>query len=329
MQMFAALHSLLPYFMIVLGFAVLVKGADLLVDGASAIARQYNISDMTIGLTVVAFGTSAPELAVNLLAAFQKTTDIAIGNVIGSNIANILLILGIAGLIRPLQVTSETVWREIPMCLLAAVVLVVLANDRFIDGGALDILTRIDGLVLLSFFVIFMYYTVTGALKIRGLGEFVPAKTTGAGRAFVYIGLGLAGLLGGGQFIVSGAITISRQLGVSEAVIGLTIVAIGTSLPELATSAIAARKGNADIAVGNVVGSNIFNILFILGISAVIQPLPFRAQSNIDMGAVLVATILLFVFMFTGRRHALDRWEGVLFLMLYTVYIFVIFFQGM
>jgi len=322
------MKSLLPYLMLLSGFLFLIKGADLLVEGASAIARRYNISDMVIGLTVVAFGTSAPELAVNLLAAIRQTTDIAIGNVIGSNIANILLILGIAGLIRPLQVTSETVWREIPMCLLAAIVLVVLANDRFIDGGAADILTRIDGLVLLSFFVVFMYYTVTGALKIRGLGEFVPAKAIATGRAFVYIGFGLAGLLGGGQFIVSGAITISRQLGISEAVIGLTIVAIGTSLPELATSAIAARKGNADIAIGNVVGSNIFNILFILGISAVIQPLPFRIQSNIDMVAVLIATILLFLFMFTGRRHALDRWESVLFLILYTIYIFVIFFQG-
>ena len=321
----AVLNVLLPYITGLVGFALLIKGADWLVDGASAVARRFNVSDMAIGLTVVAFGTSAPELAVNLLAAFRKTTDIAIGNVVGSNIANIFLILGIAGVIRSLQVTSETVWREIPMCLLSILILVILANDRFIDGGAVDVLTRIDGLVLLSFFGVFMYYTVAGALKIRGLGEFIPAKTMGTGRAFVYMGIGLAGLIGGGQFIVSGATRIASQLGVSEAVIGLSVVAVGTSLPELATSAIAARKGNADIAVGNVVGSNIFNVLFILGISALIQPLPMRAQGNLDMGAALIATLMLFIFMFTGRKHAIDRWEGVLLLILYAAYIFTIF----
>lgn len=314
--------------MIVLGFAFLIKGADLLVEGASAVARRFYVSDMVIGLTVVAFGTSTPELAVNLLAAVRETTDIAIGNVIGSNIANILLILGIAGLIRPLQVTSETVWREIPMCLLAAVVLGVLANDRLIDGDAVDALTRIDGLVLLSFFSIFIYYAIAGALKVGGIAEFTPTRIMGTGRALFWVGLGLAGLIGGGHLIVVGAVDISRQLGVSEAVIGLTVVAVGTSLPELATSAIAARKGNADIAVGNVVGSNIFNILFILGITAVIQPLPFRARSNMDIGAVMLATVLLFLFMFTGRRHAVDRWEGWSFVALYAGYIGILLLQA-
>ena len=301
--MVSASLTLLPYFMILIGFAFLIKGADLLVEGASAVARRFNVSDMVIGLTVVAFGTSTPELSVNLLAAVQNTTDIAIGNVVGSNIANILLILGIASLIRPLQVTSEIVWREIPMCLLATVVLAVLANDRSIDGGMTDSLTRIDGVVLFSFFIIFIYYTVVGAMKIGGISEYVPKSVMGNRRALVFIGVGLAGLIGGGQLIVSGAVTISRQLGITEAVIGLTVVAVGTSLPELATSAIAARKGNADIAVGNVVGSNLFNILFVLGSSAMIQPLPLRDGSNIDIGTMLLATILLFIFMFSGRRH--------------------------
>jgi cation:H+ antiporter len=322
------MNSVLPYLMIVIGFAFLIKGADMLVDGASAVARRFNVSDMVIGLTVVAFGTSAPELAVNLLAAVQKTTDIAIGNVIGSNIANIFLILGIAALIRPLQVTSEIVWREIPMCLLSAVVLAVLANDRLIDGGLTDSLTRIDGLVLFCFFAIFIYYAVAGALKIGDIAELPLADVMGTGRALVFVGLGLLGLIGGGQMIVSGAVGISRQLGISEAVIGLSVVAIGTSLPELATSTMAARKGNADIAVGNVVGSNIFNILFILGISAFIQPLPFQAQSNVDIGAVLLATILLFLFMFTGRRHTIDRWEGSLFTALYVVYMGILSFRA-
>ena len=319
--------NVLPFLMILIGFGLLIKGADLLVEGASAVAKRLKVSDMVIGLTVVAFGTSTPELAVNMLAAVQKTTDIAIGNVIGSNIANIFLILGIAGLIRPLQVTSETVWREIPMCLLAVFVLGILANDRLIDGGATNVLTRVDGMVLLCFFVIFIYYTVNSALKLGGLGDYPSGTAIGTRRAVLFIGIGLAGLVAGGQFIVNGAVTLSRHLGISEAVIGLTVVAVGTSLPELATSVIAARKGNADIAVGNVVGSNIFNILFILGVSAMIQPLPFRVASNLDIGTTLLATILLFIFMFTGRRHALDRWEGLLFAILYCGYTSVLVLQ--
>ncbi len=322
------LMNLLPYILIPAGFALLIKGADFLVDGAAAVARRFQVSDMVIGLTVVAFGTSAPELAVNLLAAAQKTTDIAVGNVVGSNIANILLILGVAGLIRPLRVTSETVWREIPMCLLAAFVLCLLANDRFIDGVIVDTLSRIDGLVLLCFFIVFIYYTLAGAMDIRDIAAYAPQPAANLRRNLSFIGLGLAGLVGGGQMIVHGAVAVARQLDINEAIIGLTVVALGTSLPELATSAIAARKGNADIAVGNVVGSNIFNILFILGISAVVQPLPFRAQSNFDIGTTLAATLLLFLFMFTGRRHELDRWEGLLFVGLYIAYTGILVVQA-
>ena len=312
--------------MIVLGFPFLIKGADLLVDGASAVARRFNVSDMLIGLTVVAFGTSMPELAVNLLAAVQDSTDIAIGNVLGSNIAQILLILGLASIIRPLQVTSQTVWREIPLCLLAAFVLAVLANDRMIDTQISDALNRIDGIVLLCFFSIFIYYSVRGVINVSDVEDFASHGAAGTRRSVLYIILGLVGLVVGGQMIVMGAVGISRQMGIAEAVIGLTVV--GTSLPELATSAVAARKGNADIAVGNVVGSNIFNILFILGISAVIQPLPFRPESNMDIGATLLATVLLFVFMFSGRRYAMDRWEGVLCVILYIGYIGLLVFQN-
>ncbi len=314
--------------MILGGFLCLIKGADLLVEGASAIARRFNVSDMVIGLTVVAFGTSAPELAVNVLAAAQKTAGIAIGNVVGSNIANILLILGVTGLIRPLKVTSETVWREIPMCLLAVFVLAILANDRIIDNGFTDVLTRIDGITLLCFFAVFIYYTVASVLKVAGISEYIPSSALSIHKAVLFNGLGLAGLTGGGYLIVSGAVTLSHQLGISKAVIGLTVVAVGTSLPELATSVVAARKGNADIAVGNVIGSNIFNILFVLGISAVIQPLPFGYESNLSIGVVLLATLLLFLFMFTGRRFAVDRWEGLLFVGLYVGYIVILIMRA-
>ena len=305
---------------ILVGFGLLLKGAGLLVDGAVVVARRLAVSDMVIGLTVVAFGTSAPELAVNLIAAVRGTTDIAIGNVIGSNIANILLILGVAASIRTLRVTAEIVWREIPMCLLAVVVMAILANDRTLDGGPTDALTRIDGLVLLSFFGVFIYNMVAGALRVGGIGDFAPKSGLGLWRALAYIAVGLFGLMAGGQLIVSGAVSVARFLGVSEAVIGLSVVAVGTSLPELATSVMAARRGNADIAVGNVVGSNIFNVLFVLGISAVIQPLPFGSASNLDIGTAVMATLLLFVFMFTGRRHAIDRWEALVLIALYVAY---------
>ena len=307
--------------LMLLGFFLLIKGADLLVDGASAAARRLGVSDLTIGLTVVAFGTSAPELVVSVLAGLRGTTDLAIGNVLGSNSANILLILGTSSLILPLAVTSQTVWREIPMSLLAALAVAVLANDRLLDGTALSVLTRSDGLVLLGFFSIFIYYTVSGTLQLKGANGFAPAGAMPVGKALAFIGLGLGGLMLGGYWIVNGAVHLSRLLGIREAVIGLTIVAVGTSLPELATSVMAARKGNADIAVGNVVGSNIFNIFFILGVGAVIHPLPFSAQSNIDIGMVVLASLLLFLFMFTGRRRLIDRWEGLLFLCLYAGYV--------
>ena len=309
-----------PLLWIGVGFPLLIKGADLLVDGASVAARRIGVSDLTIGLTVVAFGTSAPELVVNVVAGIRGTTDLAIGNVMGSNIANVFLILGLAGVIRPLAVTSQTVWREIPMSLLAAVVLAILAHDSLLTGANASMLTRSDGLIFLCFFGVFMYYTISGTLQMSGIQQCAPAKDLSLGRSLAYIGSGLFGLGLGGHMIVDGAVDIAHLLAVSETVIGLTIVAIGTSLPELATSVVASRKGNADIAVGNVVGSNIFNILFVLGISALIRPLPYAMKHPLDIGMVLLASSLLFVFMFTGKRKRLDRWEAALFLCLYVVY---------
>jgi cation:H+ antiporter len=312
---------MLTTILFVIGFVFLIKGADLLVDGAASIARGLNISNLVVGLTVVAFGTSTPELFVNVIASFKDKTDIAIGNVLGSNIANILLILGVSSLIYPLAVTKGTVWKEIPFSLLAAIVLLVMANDRIIDGAGSSALTRIDGLVFLCFFTIFIYYTFSIAAQVDGLEEHVPATLHGWMRSLLNIIAGLVGLTLGGKWIVDGAIALATKFELSESVIGLTIVAVGTSLPELATSAVAAYKKNVDIAVGNIVGSNIFNVFFVLGISATIRPLPFQTKNNIDLSMVILSSLMLFFFMFTGKKRSLDRWEGIVCLIIYFGYI--------
>ncbi len=312
---------MLTYVLFITGFVILIKGADALVDGAASVARGLNVSDLVIGLTVVAFGTSTPELFVNIIASFKGNTDIAIGNVLGSNIANVFLILGVSSVIYPLAVTKGTVWKEIPLSLLAAIVLFFTANDQLLDRFGVSAVTRIDGLVFLSFFTIFIYYTFSIATRIEGMEDHVPAKAYGWTRSILYILLGLAGLILGGKWIVDGAVAIATKFGLSESLVGLTIVAVGTSLPELATSAVAAYKKNAEIAVGNVVGSNIFNIFFVLGISSIIKMLPFQLKNNFDLGVVILSSMLLFLFMFTGKKRSLDRWEGIVFLILYGSYI--------
>lgn len=311
---------MLTYILFVIGFFVLIKGADLLVDGAESIAKKFNIPNIVIGLTIVAFGTSAPEFVVNIMASAKGNTDLAIGNIIGSNIANILLILGMSAVIYPLAAKKNTTWKEIPLSLLAAVVVGVMANDFLIDGASSSVLSRIDGIVLLLFFFIFISYTVGIARSSgeRGTEEVSEFKT---GRAIIYIILGLVGLTLGGNWIVEGAVKLAQLLNISETLIGLTIVAIGTSLPELATSVIAAYRKRADIAIGNVVGSNIFNIFFVLGFSAIIRPLPFNPAHNIDIGMAIAASLLLFLFMFFGKKQTLERWQGAFLIGLYVVYI--------
>jgi cation:H+ antiporter len=315
---------MLAYVLIPVGFVLVIKGADTFVSAASALARRFGISNLVIGLTVVAFGTSLPELAVNVTASMQGNAGITIGNVLGSNIANILLILGVAGLIFPLAVTRGTVWKEIPLSLLAVIVVGILANDRFIDGAAASVLTRIDGLVLLCFFAIFLYYSASIARDVPGTASTLPEETLGIRRIVVMMAAGFTALVLGSKWVVDGAVRMATALGVSEAVVGLTIVAVGTSLPELATSAAAAYRRNPDIAVGNVVGSNIFNVFFILGASSVIRPIPFPAHGNVDIGVLAVASLLLFLAMFTGKRHVLDRWEAGAFLVLYGGYVLTI-----
>lgn len=318
----------MTYILLLLGFVFLIKGAGFLVDGASSVAKKFNISNLVIGLTIVAFGTSAPELFVNLFASFNGTTDIAIGNIVGSNIANVFLILGIAAIIYPIKVGKGTVWKEIPLSLLAAVLLLILANDRLVDGLGFNALTRSDGAVLIAFFVIFIYYTF-GIAKNQDTndGQEAPKVYSGLTSAGL-IFLGLIGLVIGGQWIVNSATIIATNFGLSDALIGLTIVAIGTSLPELATSAVAAYKKNSDIAVGNVVGSNVFNIFWILGLSSIIKPLPFKPELNFDLWVAVGASILLFIWMFLGKRHTLERWQGVTFILIYFGYIMAIMFRG-
>ena len=307
------------YFLFALGFVLLIKGADYLVDGSASIAKKFNISSLVIGLTIVAFGTSAPELIVNLFASFQGSADLAVSNIVGSNLANMFLILGVASVVYPLQVKSNTVWKEIPLSLLAIVLCFFMANDVMFDGAAVNSISRIDGICLIAFFVIFMYYSFGMAKNGEDSGEKVEVLPTS--KSITYVVCGMIGLALGGKWIVDGAVFIAKSFNMTEALIGLTVVAIGTSLPELATSYAAARKKNADIAVGNTVGSNIFNVFWILGLSSMIRPLPYDAvNNNSDMYLAILASFLLFLFMFIGKKHLLQKSQGYLFLAIYFGY---------
>ncbi len=318
-----------------LGFIFLLKGADILVDGSSSIAKRYGVSSFFIGLTVVAFGTSTPELVISALAGIKGSSGIALGNIIGSNISNTLLILGVCAVIAPLIVKRATVNKEIPFSLLAILAVAILSNDFLIEHISPNGLTRIDGLILILFFIIFIYYTF-GITKDK---ENIFQKTVGEikqeepkeyshSTAIIMIIIGLAGLAVGGRWIVNGAIVFASALGVSEALIGLTIVAIGTSLPELAASATAAYKGKTDIAVGNVVGSNIFNLLWVLGLSSTISVIGYNSALNFDIMVLFGITILLLFLIYVGRKNILGKWEGSVLLFLYLGYIFFLLIRG-
>jgi cation:H+ antiporter len=308
----------IAFLLLVIGMLLLIKGAGWLVDGASAVARHYRIPDLTIGLTIVAFGTSAPELVVNAVAAWQGHQDIVFGNIIGSNNFNLFIILGVAGVIAPLTVQSGTVWREIPLSLGAAVILFLLVNDAL--WGGTGTLSRMDGILLLALFAAFLLYV---ARQLRPQ----PGRTEPAGshtlplKSWGLIVIGLAGLIAGGRMVVTHAVQIASLLGVSERIIGLTIVAAGTSMPELATSVVAAIKKNNDIAVGNIIGSNLFNILFILGTSSLIRPVPYDKAFNTGLYVMAAGTVLLFLAMFTGQKKKLERWEAGMLLLCYIAYL--------
>jgi cation:H+ antiporter len=315
----------MTYILFALGFVLLIFGANGLVDGASSLAKRFNISDLIIGLTIVAFGTSTPELVVSVQAATSGSTDIAVGNVVGSNIFNSLFILGLAAIMSPVNVQHNTTWKEIPLMLLSAIVVGLLVNDQMISGEAASFVSRVDGLILLCFFAVFMYYVIDMARNDATPSEEV--KQLPVWKSLLFIALGLCGLVVGGGWIVDGAVAIARTFGMSEAVIGLTIVSAGTSLPELATSAVAAYKKNADIAIGNVVGSNIFNVFFILGTSATIAPLPFNPVMNFDVVINVLVSIFMFVFLFTGQGRRIDRVEGIIFVIAYLVYVSYLIYQ--
>lgn len=324
---------LVSIFLIIIGLVILIASAEGLVRGASSLASKLHISPLVIGLTVVSFGTSAPELTVNVLAALQGAPDLAVGNVIGSNIANILLVLGISALIIPLRVKSSTVWKEIPLAALGVILVFIMANDRLFDDASVNAITRTDGLALLALMAIFMYYVYGLAKRDRHKAKELSAagdevkKVPVVGSVAMTVA-GLVGLAIGGRMLVTGAVDVAELAGLSEAFIGLTVVAIGTSLPELATSVVAAIRRHADIAIGNIVGSNIFNVFFVLGTTSVITPLPISAELNIDIVFSIFASVLLFVFMLYGGRRRLVRTEGMAFLALYAGYLVYLVMRG-
>jgi cation:H+ antiporter len=303
---------------LIAGFVLLIKSADWLVDGASALAKKYHVSDLAIGLTIVSFGTSAPELVVNTIASWQNHQDIVFGNVIGSNNLNLFVVLGVAGIITPLIVQSSTVWKEIPISFFAMAFLFFISNDFFFSNQ--QVLSRIDGFILLTMFILFLYY-VYRQMKRTPTEQIISEKKFSS--LFIIVLLliaGLAGLIIGGRLVIDNAVKLATSLGVSEKIIGLTIVAIGTSLPEMATSVIAALKRNSDIAVGNIIGSNIFNIFFILGVSAIVRPVQYHTSFNFDFSLLAGGTIILFIAMFTGKKKKLDRWEAAILLLIYIFY---------
>lgn len=307
----------------ILGFIPLIFGANWLVTGASSIAKKRNISNLVIGLTIVAFGTSSPELVVNVLSAVSGNSGFSFGNVVGSNIINILVILGIAALIYPMAVKSPTIWIEIPLCFLSALVLIVLANDQFLDGGSKAMISRSDGLILLGFFFVFIYYSWY-AMK-RGEEEHdIQVKEISTNKSWVMIIGGMILLAGGGQVIVYFAEKFAIDFGIPERIVGLTVLSIGTSLPELTTSVVAALKKNVDISIGNIIGSNLFNTFLILGTSATIQPITLETGAGLDLWINVLATLLVFVFVFTRKGRMIDRLEGGIMVAIFAAYMYLI-----
>ena len=305
--------------LLIVGFALLIKGADIFVDGASALADKLGVPQIVIGLTIVAFGTSAPEAAVSISAGLKGSADLAVSNVLGSNIMNVLLILGIASVITPLAIKKNTLYIEIPFVAVLTVVLAVLG----IKGYSV---TRFDGVILMVFFAIFMVYLVYMSKKERPEEE--PIKKMPVWRMIVFIILGMAAIVFGSNLTVDSASAIAKSFGMSDRLIGLTIVAFGTSLPELITSAVAACKHNADIAVGNIVGSNIFNILFVLGITALITPVDYSKDFIVDNIMALVAVVILFVAIILNKNKKLGRAGGIVMLVSYIAYFVVFLVMG-
>lgn len=312
--------DILDLLMLFGGIAIAVVGANILVDGAGSVAHKLKVSSLVIGMTVVAFGTSMPEFAVNVFSSIHRNTYLAISNILGSNIFNILVILGIAAVIKALPVHRVTISRDIPMNLLAAILVGVVGNKLLINGTGESALFPTDGIVFLSLFAIFLYYTFYHLKPETADGD-AHIKEMPTMKAIILILLGLGGLIAGGELMVRGAGNFARSAGMSDHMVGLLIVGPGTSIPELLTSLIALRKGKVDLAVGNVVGSNIFNIFCILGLSSVISPLPLQPGLNMAILVTIGASLLLFIFTFVTHNSHLNRVKGILFILLYVAYI--------
>lgn len=301
---------------IVVGVVLVLWGADRLTEGAVAVAERLRVPQIVIGLTIVALGTSMPELCVSVVSALKGTPDLAVGNVVGSNIFNALLIVGVAALVAPMTILRSTVFKDVPCALVASVVLLMMCQNDWV-------ITRLDGAILFVFFLVFMRLTIKGVTSAQpAQGETTQGQTAQEAAADeasakqpmkgwlagLWMVVGLAALIGGSNLFVGGATEVARALNVSDAVIGLTIVAGGTSLPELATSVVAAKKGNSGIAIGNVLGSNVLNILFILGLTGMISPMHIEGITNVDLYMMLVSTIMIWFFSFT--KYTIERWEG-------------------
>jgi cation:H+ antiporter len=305
--------------LIILGIVLVLKGADWLTEGAASLARRFNVPEIVIGLTIVAAGTSAPELFVSVASALQDTPDLAVGNVVGSNIMNTLLIVGVTAVVAPMTISRATVAKDIPFSAVASLLLIVLCLDTFasIDIAG-NMISRIDGFIMLAGFTLFMVYTFSVAKSSPSADDARDKAVTPVWKSLLFIVIGLACLVVGSDVFVSSASSVAEQLGVSQSVIGLTIVAGGTSLPELATSVVAARKGQSAIAIGNVIGSNVFNILLILGVTSVICPMQIGGITIVDMGVMLLSVLLVWLFSFT--RYTVEKWEGVVLTLIYVAY---------
>lgn len=311
---------LLYIILIIVGFALLIVGADFLVDGASGIAKKFHIPEIIIGLTIVSIGTSMPELFVSITSAIDGYSDMALGNVIGSNLCNLLLILGLSSLIKPVDFQEETRKYEIPMCLLFTIILMIFSN---ISGG----ISRIEAVTLLVLFGLFIAYTIyMGKKKSKEDSKVVEEKNKNKTiKNIILIILGIVGLKFGGDFVVNNAVNIAQMFNISEKVISLTILAIGTSLPELVTSVTAAIKGNSDIAIGNIIGSNIFNILLILGVSSVIKPITFNSSYNMDLSILCISTVILALFPTIPPKNKMSRANGLIYVLMYGAYMTMLF----
>ena len=316
----------MDYVWLIVGLVLIIAGADWLTDGASSMAKRWGVSDLVIGLTVVAFGTSAPELSISLVSALKGSAPMAIGNVVGSNIFNVLAIIGVVALARPIRIEPSIMQNELPLAILASVALLAIGCGPELGAGTGRIVTRPDGILLILFFLIFMRYTFSQAKGISSASD--PVGDAAARKPLMpmwksvaWVILGLGALVWGGDRFVSGASGIASSLGMSDAVIGLTIVAAGTSLPELATSLTAALKGNTGIAVGNVIGSCIFNIFFVLGLTGVVTPLPFGGIGETDLLVMTGAPLLFWLFGWRFGRREIKRWEGGVMLACYVAYV--------